>query len=58
MPRIDGGGLRLIRGRELPQMSGNVAQSGGQELGQRRALLGEEAADTHRGHRVTGQWDS
>lgn len=50
--QINGGGFRLIRGRELPQMSGNIAHSGGQVLGQRRTLLREGTADTHGGHRV------
>lgn len=50
MSQIDGAGFRLIRGRELPQISGNIALSGGQVLGQRRTFLREGAADTHGGH--------
>lgn len=39
VPQTDGGGFGLTRGQGLPQMSGNVAQSGGQEMGYRRMFF-------------------
>lgn len=53
MPQTDGGGFGFSAGGGLPQLSGNIAQSGGQELGQRRTLLRQDAADTQGGHMVS-----